>query len=72
MDHIEQRVIRLELQVEDHAEELKKLQDISNDLRKSLSSIEKTLAQIKWLATGAVIAIVGQAMGIEKVLKLFI
>jgi predicted nucleic acid-binding Zn-ribbon protein len=72
MDHIEQRVIRLELQVEDHAEELKKLQDISNDLRKSLSSIEKTLAQIKWLATGAVIAIVGQAMGIEKVLKLFL
>lgn len=70
MDHIEQRVIRLELQVEDHAEELKKLQDISNDLRKSLSSIEKTLAQIKWLAMGAVLAILGQTMGIEKILKL--
>jgi predicted nucleic acid-binding Zn-ribbon protein len=72
MDHIEQRVIRLELQVEDHAEELKKLQDISNDLRKSLSSIEKTLAQIKWLATGAVVAILGQTMGFDKVLKLFL
>lgn len=72
MDHIEQRVIRLELQVEDHAEELKKLQDISNDLRKSLSSIEKTLAQIKWLATGAVIAIFGQVMGLEKIIKLFL
>lgn len=72
MDHIEQRVIRLELRVEDHAEELKKLQDISNDLRKSLGSIEKTLAQIKWLATGAVVVILGQTMGVEKVLKLFL
>lgn len=72
MDHIEQRVIRLELRVEDHAEELKKLQDISDDLRTSLGSIEKTLAQIKWLATGAVVVILAQSMGIEKVIKLFL
>ena len=46
-EQIEHRVIKLELKVEDHAEELKKLQDISTDLRNSLSGIEKTLNQIK-------------------------
>lgn len=69
---LEHRVIKLELRVEDHADELKKLQDISSDLRKSLSSIEKTLAQIKWLAMGAAVAVFGQAMGIDKVIKLFL
>ena len=69
---LEHRVIKLELRVEDHAEELKNLQDISTDLRKSLACIEKTLAQIKWLATGAVIAILGQTMGLDKLLKAFL
>lgn len=70
MDQLEQRVIRLELRVEDHAEELKKLQDISNDLRKSLTSIEKTLAQIKWLAMGAVVTVIGQSMGLDKAFRI--
>lgn len=69
---LEHRIIKLELRVDDHAEELEKLQDISSDLRKSLAGIEKTLAQIKWLATGAIIVIVAQSMGIDKVLKLLI
>lgn len=70
MDQLEHRVIKLELRVEDHAEELKKLQDISNDLRASLSSIEKTLGQIKYLAMGACAVVVAQSIGIDKVLKL--
>lgn len=69
---LEHRIIKLELRVDDHAEELEKLQDISSDLRKSLAGIEKTLAQIKWLATGAIIVIVAQSMGIDKVLRLLI
>lgn len=69
---LEHRIIKLELRVDDHAEELEKLQDISSDLRKSLAGIEKTLAQIKWLATGAIIVIVAQSMGIDKILKLMI
>lgn len=69
---LEHRVIKLELRVDDHQEELKKLQDISADLRKSLAGIEKTLAQIKWIATGAVVAVFGQAMGMDRILKLFI
>lgn len=71
-EHIEHRVIKLELKVDDHANELKKLQDISSVLSASLSSIEKTLNQIKYLATGAVLVILAQTMGISNVLKLFV
>jgi predicted nucleic acid-binding Zn-ribbon protein len=71
-DLIEHRVIKLELRVQDHAEELKKLQDISTDLRKSLSGIEKSLNQIKYLAMGAVLVVLTQSMGIASVLKLIV
>lgn len=66
---LEHRIIKLELRVEDHAEDLKRLQDISDSLKKSLAGIEKTLAQIKWLATGAVFVILAQSMGLEKILQ---
>lgn len=69
---LEHRIIKLELKVDDHAGELKKLQDISVDLRKSLAGIEKTLAQIKYLAMGAVAVVVAQSVGIDKAIKLFI
>lgn len=72
MEQLEHRVIKLELRVEDHAEDLKRLSDISESLKKSLVGIEKTLAQIKWIATGAVVVIVAQSMGLDKVIKLFI
>lgn len=72
MEQLEHRVIKLELRVDDHAEELKKLQDISSDLRNSLASIEKTLSQIKYLAIGAAVVVVGQTIGIDKVLKLIL
>jgi uncharacterized coiled-coil protein SlyX len=71
-EQIEHRVIKLELKVEDHAEELKKLQDISTDLRNSLTGIEKTLNQIKYLAMGAVLVVLTQSMGITNVLKMII
>lgn len=66
---LEHRIIKLELRVDDHQDELKKLQDISSDLRKSLAGIEKTLAQIKYLAMGAVAVVVAQSVGIDKALK---
>lgn len=69
---LEHRVIKLELRVDNHSEDLKKLTNISESLRSSLVSIEKTLAQIKWLAAGAIIAIFGQATGLDKILKLFL
>jgi uncharacterized coiled-coil protein SlyX len=69
---LEHRIIKLELRVEDHAEDLKRLQDISESLKKSLIGIEKTLAQIKWIATGAVVVIIAQSMGLDKVIKIFL
>jgi hypothetical protein len=69
---LEHRIIKLELRVEDHAEDLKRLSDISDSLKKSLAGIEKTLAQIKWIATGAVFALFGQAIGLDKLLKLLL
>jgi hypothetical protein len=71
-EQIEHRVIKLELKVEDHADELKKLQDISTDLRNSLTGIEKTLNQIKYLAMGAVLVVLTQSMGITNVLKMIV
>ena len=69
---LEHRIIKLELRVDDHSEELEKLQDISSDLRKSLAGIEKTLAQIKWIATGVILVILAQSMGLPAVLRLLV
>jgi uncharacterized coiled-coil protein SlyX len=68
-DSIEHRLIKLELRVQDHAEELKKLQDISTDLRKSLTGIEKSLNQIKYISMGAVLVVLSQSIGITNILK---
>lgn len=72
MENLEHRVIKLELRVEDHSEDLKRLQDISDSLKKSLAGIEKTLAQIKWIAIGVVITLVANEVGIIKVIKAFL
>lgn len=58
--------------MDDHQEELKKLQDISESLKKSLEGIEKTLSQIKWLAMGACAVVVGQSIGFDKAIKLIL
>lgn len=72
MEQLEHRVIKLELRVEDHADDLKRLQDISDSLKKSLQGIEKTLAQIKWIAIGIIIAYTFQTLGFEKIIKVFL
>lgn len=72
MDHLEQRILKLEYRMDDHQEELKKLQDISESLKKSLEGIEKTLAQIKWLAMGACFVVALQNLGIKEAIKLLI
>jgi uncharacterized coiled-coil protein SlyX len=72
MEQLEHRVIKLELRVEDHADDLKRLQDISDSLKKSLQGIEKTLAQIKWIAIGIIVAYAWQTLGFEKIVKAFL
>ena len=69
---LEHRVIKLELRVDNHAEELQKLQDISDDLHTALAGIEKTLAQIKYLAMGAVTVVIAHLFGTKDALKLFL
>ena len=44
---IENRVLRLELTVDSHGEELKELRDTSKSLSSALQGIEKALQQIK-------------------------
>ena len=70
MDHLEERILKLEYRMDDHQAELQKLGDISESLKKSLAGIEKTLAQIKWLSTGAFVAFFAQTIGLDKALKL--
>lgn len=66
---LEHRVIKLELKVDDHANDLKELRDTSKNLSTALQGIEKTLQQIKWIAIGGAIVMFGTEPGVEKVLK---
>lgn len=66
---IEHRVIKLELRVDDHEDELAQLKKTSDTLAATLASIEKTLTQIKYLAMGAALVVAAQTMGLDKVIK---
>lgn len=72
IEPIEHRVIRLELKVDDHDEELRELRSTSKALSSALNGIEKTLQQIKWLAMGGAIVMFGKELGVEKVLKIIL
>ena len=72
IEPIEHRVIRLELKMDDHAEELQELRSTSKALSSALHGIEKTLQQIKWLAMGGAIVMFGKELGVEKVLKIIL
>lgn len=67
---LEHRVIKLELQTENHAEELKELRTTSKALSSSLSGIEKALQQIKWLAMGGASVVFARELGAEKLFKI--
>ena len=67
---LENRVVRLEFKTDNHEDEIKELRKSANDLSKAMASIEKTLAQIKYIAIGALAVVVAQSMGIDKAIKL--
>lgn len=71
-EQIEQRVIKLELKVEDHADKLRKLQVISEDLRSSLTGIEKTLNQIKYAIFGGALVVLVENFGVTGLAKLIV
>lgn len=66
MDDIELRVMKLEILVENHIEDLLELRNTSVQLAHSLNAIDKTLTQLKWLAIGVSVALFAKEIGIEK------
>ena len=67
---LENRVIRLEVQIDNHEEDIKELRGSHTDLKKTMGSIEKNLAQIKYIAIGALAVVVAQSIGLDKAIKL--
>ena len=68
-ESIDQRLLKLEIIVQGHQEDLKELGDTSKMLKESLDGIKATLQQIKWLVVGGAIVFVSNEVGIIKVLK---
>ena len=66
---IDTRLLKLEIIVEGHQEDLKELGDTSKMLKEALDGIKATLQQIKWLAVGGAFVFVSNEIGIIKVLK---
>ena len=69
-DLLENRIVRLEIKTDNHEDDIKELRKSANDLSKAMASIEKNLAQIKYIAIGALAVVVAQSMGIDKAVKL--
>lgn len=69
-DLLENRVVRLEVRTDNHEEDIKELRGSHMDLKKAMSSIEKNLAQIKYLAIGALAVVVAQTIGLDKAIRI--
>lgn len=70
-ESIDQRVLKLELIVEGHQEDLRELRDASKMLKTSLEAIEATLQQIKYLVIGGAVVLLANEVGIVKAIKSF-
>lgn len=69
-DLLENRVVRLEVNQENHAEDIKELRETTLDMKGTMHSIEKNLSQIKYLAIGALAVVVAQSIGLDKAIRL--
>jgi len=72
MSDIENRVVKLEVISENHAEDIKELRETSADLKTTLHAIEKNLNQIKYVAIGALAIIAAQTVGLDKAIKILL
>ncbi len=70
MEQLEHRVVRLEFRADNTDSLLKEMRDEARIFEKSISTIEKTLNQIKYLAMGAAAVVSAQFMGLDKTFKL--
>ena len=69
---LENRVVRLEFKTDNHEEDIKELRKSATDLSKAMASIEKNLAQIKYIAIGALAVVVAQSIGLDKAIRILI
>ena len=69
-DQLETRVVRLEVNQANHAEDIKELRETTLDLSTTMHSIEKNLSQIKYIAIGALAVVVAQSIGLDKAIRL--
>ena len=66
---LERRVVKLEYITEGHADELTELKDTSEELRRTLTGIQATLSQIKWIAMGAGLMYFADSFGLGALFK---
>jgi len=69
-DEIKPRLDRLTWRVDSHTDQISKLHEQTSDLKSELSLINKSLMQIKWIAVGGAVVILGQSMGVTSIMKL--
>jgi len=69
-DQLETRVVRLEVTQANHEDDIKELRKSATDLSKAMASIEKNLAQIKYIAIGALAVVLTQSLGLDRAIKL--
>lgn len=62
------RILKLEFQTEAHGSQLSSLNDKTNAMADSLGSIQRTLAQIRWIAIGAAVALTAKEMNLMSLL----
>ena len=67
---LENRVVRLEIKTDNHEDDIKELRKSATDLSKAMASIEKNLAQIKYIAIGALAVVVTQSLCLDRSIKL--
>jgi hypothetical protein len=72
IEALENRVVRLEVTQENHAEDIKELRSSHLDMSTKMGNIEKSLNQIKYLAMGALAVVVAQTMGIDQAVRMLL
>ena len=70
-NELNSRVSKLEWRVEDHSAQLTRLHNQTSDLRDELHNINKSLLQIKWLAIGGAVVLLGESLGLGSLMKIF-
>lgn len=70
-NELNSRVSKLEWRVDNHSKQLTRLHNQTSELRDELHNINKSLLQIKWLAIGGAVVVVGDSLGLGSMMKLF-